>query len=98
MGLDTSIQEYVESLNDLSYYRLHEIIEIFEQAKAPDWYEAMLHTNLDIFEITCEESVSYFKSLENLEKTRRTNGPCPVSIILFQYQQIIRKQGLLPVV
>jgi hypothetical protein len=30
-------------------------------------------TIFDIFEISYEESVSYFKSLENLEKIRRTN-------------------------
>jgi hypothetical protein len=31
--------------------------------------------NFDIFEIFYEESVSYFKHLENLEKIRCTNGP-----------------------
>jgi hypothetical protein len=42
-----------------------------------EWHEAMVNTNIDIFEITYEESVSYFKCLENLEKTRCTNGPNP---------------------
>jgi hypothetical protein len=53
-----------------------EIIEILDQAKAwnPEWYEAMVNVNIDIFETTYEESVSYFKSLENLEKIRCTNG------------------------
>jgi hypothetical protein len=35
----------------------------------------MVNTNIDIFEMSYEESVSYFKRLENLEKIRRTNGP-----------------------
>jgi hypothetical protein len=35
---------------------------------------------IESFEISYEESVSYFKSLENLEKIRRTNGPNPSSL------------------
>jgi hypothetical protein len=54
-----------------------EIIEILHQAKArdPEWHEAMVNANIDIFEMCYEESVTYFKRLENLEKIRRTNGP-----------------------
>jgi hypothetical protein len=40
----------------------------------------MVNANIDIFEMTYEESVSYFKRLENLEKIRRTNGPNPSSL------------------
>jgi hypothetical protein len=57
-----------------------EIIEILHQAKAPEWHEAMVNANFDIFEMPYEELVSYFKLLENLEKIRRTNGPNPSSI------------------
>jgi hypothetical protein len=59
-----------------------EIIEILDQTKArdPEWQEAMVNANIDIFEMTDEESVSYFKCLENLEKIRRTNGPNPSSL------------------
>jgi hypothetical protein len=58
------------------------IIEILDQGKAmdPDWHEEMLNANIDIFEMTYEESVSYFKRLENLEKFRRTNDPNPSSL------------------
>jgi hypothetical protein len=35
----------------------------------------MVNASIDIFEMSYEESVSYFKHLENLEKIRRTNGP-----------------------
>jgi hypothetical protein len=35
---------------------------------------------IDIFEMSYEESVSYFKRLENLEKIRRTNNPNPSSL------------------
>jgi hypothetical protein len=74
-------------LNDLNRYLLYfseehskqldqdEIIEILDQAKDPQWHEAMVNTNIDIFEMSYEESVSYFKRLENLEKIKRTNGP-----------------------
>jgi hypothetical protein len=59
-----------------------EIIENLDQAKAwnSEWHEAMMNTNIDIFEMTYEESVSYFKHLENLEKIRRTNSPNPSSL------------------
>jgi hypothetical protein len=52
-----------------------EIIEILDQAKAPEWHEAVVSANIDIFEMNYEEAVSYFICLENLEKIRRTNGP-----------------------
>jgi hypothetical protein len=53
------------------------MIEILDQAKAcnPEWHETMVTANIDTFEMSYEESVSYFKSLEKLEKIRRTNGP-----------------------
>jgi hypothetical protein len=92
MGLNTSVQQFVERLNDLNRYLLYfpeenpkqldqdEIIEILDQAKAPEWHEAIVNANIDIYEITYEESVSYFKRLENLEKIRHTNGPNPSSL------------------
>jgi hypothetical protein len=94
MGINTPVKQFVESLNDLNRYLLYfpeenpkqldqdEIIEILDQAKAwpPEWYKAMVNANIDIYEMTYEESVSYFKRLENLEKIRRTNGPNPSSL------------------
>jgi hypothetical protein len=61
-------------LNDLNRYLLYfleenpkqlhqdEIIEIFDLAKPvdPEWREVMVNTNIDIFEMSFEESVSYF--------------------------------------
>jgi hypothetical protein len=41
------------------------IIEILDQAKALEWHEAMDNANIDIFEMSYEESVSYFKRLES---------------------------------
>jgi hypothetical protein len=35
----------------------------------------MANANIEIFEMSYEESVSHFKHLENFEKTRHTNGP-----------------------
>jgi hypothetical protein len=81
-------------LNDLNRYLLYfleenpkqldqdEIIEILDQAKAmdPEWHEAMVNANIDIFEMSYEESVSYIKHLENLEKIRHTNSPNPSSL------------------
>jgi hypothetical protein len=59
-----------------------EIIEFFDLAKAwdPEWQEAMVNANIDIFEMSFEEYVPYFKRLENLGKIRRTNGPNPSSL------------------
>jgi hypothetical protein len=88
MGLNTSVQQFVERLNDLNHYLLYfpeenpkqldqvEIIEILDQVKArnPEWHEAMVNANIDIFEMSYEESVSYFKCLENLETIRHTNS------------------------
>jgi hypothetical protein len=94
MGLNTSVQQFVERLNDLNRYLLYfpeeypkqldqdEIIQILDQAKAwdPEWHEVMVNANIDILEMCYEESVSYFKRLENLEKIRHTNGPNPLSL------------------
>jgi hypothetical protein len=92
MGLNTSVQQFVERLNDLNGYLLYfpeenpkqldqdEIIETLDQTKAPEWHEAMVNATIDIFEMSYEESVSYFKHLENLEKIRRTNGLNPSSL------------------
>jgi hypothetical protein len=92
IGLNTSVQQFVERLNDLNRYLLYfpeenpkqldqgEIIEMLDQGKAPELHEAMVNANIDIFEMTYEESVSYFKRLENLEKIRRTNRPNPSSL------------------
>jgi hypothetical protein len=46
----------------------------------PELHEAMVNAKIDIFEMSYEESVSYFKRLENLEKIRLTNGPNPSSL------------------
>jgi hypothetical protein len=94
MSLNTSVQKFVERLNDLNRYLLYfpeetpkhldqdEIIEILDPAKArdPEWHEAMVNANTDICEWSYEESVSDFKHLENLEKIRSTNGPNPSSL------------------
>jgi hypothetical protein len=40
----------------------------------------MANSNIDIFEMSYEESVSYFKHLEKLKKIKGTNGPGPATI------------------
>jgi hypothetical protein len=92
MGLNRSVQQFVESLNDLNRYMLYfseenpkhldqdEIIEILDQVKDPEWHEAIVSAIIDIFEMSYEASVSYFNCLENFEKIRRTNGPNPSSL------------------
>jgi hypothetical protein len=72
-----------------------EVIEILDQAKAvdPEWHEAMVNANIDIFEMTYEESVSYFKCLENLEKIRRTNGPNPSSLPVVNKKPVTSSVG-----
>jgi hypothetical protein len=48
----------------------------------------MVNANIDIFEISYEESVSYFNCLENLEKIRRTNGPNPSSLPVYNKKPV----------
>jgi hypothetical protein len=64
MGLNTSVQRFVEWLNDLNCYLLHyheenpkqldqdEIIEILDQAKTSEWHEAMVNANIEVFEMS----------------------------------------------
>jgi hypothetical protein len=92
IGLNRSVQQFVQRLNDLNLYLLYfpeenskqldqnEIIEILDQGKAPTWHEAMVNANIDIFEMIYEESVSYFKPLEKLEKITHINGPSAASL------------------
>jgi hypothetical protein len=101
IGLNTSIQKLVERLNDLIRYVLYfpeenpkqldqdEIIKMLDQAKAPEWHEAMVNANIYIFEMLYEVSVSYFKRLENLEKIRCTNGPNPSSLPVYNKKMYI---------
>jgi hypothetical protein len=63
MGLNTSLQLFVDILNEFNFYLLlftgeypkqfnqNEIIEILNQSKAwdPEWYKAMVNANIDIF-------------------------------------------------
>ena len=89
MGPNTTVQQFVERLNELNRYLLFfpeechtaltqdEIIEILDQAKPPNWHEAMVSANIDIFEMEYESAISYFIRLENLDKIRSTNGAAP---------------------
>jgi hypothetical protein len=57
-----------------------EIAEILDQIKirGPEWHEEMVDLNIDIAEMSYEESVftvSYLKRLENLEKIMCANDP-----------------------
>jgi hypothetical protein len=85
MALNTSVYKFVERLNDINRFLLYfpeenskqidqdEIIEISDQDKTPEWHEAMVNADIDIFETSYEASVFYFKHLQNLEWIRRSN-------------------------
>jgi hypothetical protein len=87
LGHSIIVQTFVERLNELNRYLLsfpedkpkqldqYEIIEILDQTKAPKRHAATVAAKIDIFSMTYEESIAYFKQLENLEKIRRTIGP-----------------------
>jgi hypothetical protein len=89
MGLNLSLKQFLERLNDPNHNLLYfpgekpvqldqnEIIEILDQAKAmdPEWHEVMVNTNIDILKMSYEESLSEFKCLENLEKIRHNKCP-----------------------
>jgi hypothetical protein len=53
----------------------------------------MVNANIDILEMTYEESVSYFKRLENLEKIRLTNSPNPASLLVGNTKSITSNVG-----
>jgi hypothetical protein len=53
----------------------------------------MVNANIDIFEVSYEESVSYFKCLENLEKIRCTNSPNPSSLPLDNKKSVTSSVG-----
>jgi hypothetical protein len=85
IGLHTSVQRFVEKLNDFNLYLLYfpgENPKQLDQANALDldWHESMFNVNIEIFEMSYDESVSYFKLSENLEKIRHTNSPNPSSL------------------
>jgi hypothetical protein len=97
----------VEWSNDLNRYPLyfpeefpkpldqHEINEILDQAKAvdPEWYETMVDSNIDVFEMPYEESVCYFKHSKNLEKIRCTNCPGLAMIPLNNMKSVTNSIG-----
>jgi hypothetical protein len=53
----------------------------------------MVDDNIDIFEISYEESVSYFKRLENWEIIRHTNGLIPASLPVENKQSVTSSIG-----
>jgi gamma-glutamyltranspeptidase len=59
----------------------------------PEWHESMVNANTDVFEMSYEESVSYFKHLENLEKIRRTNSPNPSSLPVDEKKSVTSSVG-----
>jgi tetratricopeptide (TPR) repeat protein len=91
VGLNISVQQFVERLNDLNRYLLYfpeeypkqldqdEIIEILDQAKDrdPEWHEAMVNANIDMFEMSYEESVTYFKRFNQLGEDQVHNRSQP---------------------
>jgi hypothetical protein len=55
----------------------------------PDWHEVMVNDNIDIFEMSHEESVPNFKRLEILEKIKRIKGQDPSSLPLKNKKSVI---------
>ena len=80
MGPSTTVKQFVEKLNDLNSYLLYfpeeypmqlnqdNIIKILDQDKSPEWHEAMISANIDIFKMDYKESVAYFICLETQRK------------------------------
>jgi hypothetical protein len=62
-GLNTSVQHFVERLNDLNRYLLYfpeENPKQLDQAKTrdPEWHEAMVNANIEMFKMSYKESAS----------------------------------------
>jgi hypothetical protein len=61
------------------YYKVIENLDLVK-TRNPEWHEAVVNVNIDIFEMSHEESVSYSKHLENLEEIKHTNSPSPATL------------------
>jgi hypothetical protein len=73
-----SVQMFVERLNELNRYLLYFPEQHPKQLDQDEIrHAAMVAANINIFSMSYEESVSYFKGLENLEKLKQTNGMAP---------------------
>jgi hypothetical protein len=48
----------------------------------------MVSAKIDIFEMSYEESVSYFNYLENLQKIKSTHGPSPALLPLYNNKRV----------
>jgi hypothetical protein len=48
----------------------------------PKWHEALDYANIEIFEMSYEESFFNFQALENLDNIRRTNGPVLATLLV----------------
>jgi hypothetical protein len=94
MYYNTIVHRFVGRLNHLNHYLLffpeetpkkldqNEKFKILDQTKAMDHErnEVIFNANIDIFEMSSEESVSYFNRLENLEKIKCFKGPSQVTL------------------
>jgi hypothetical protein len=70
MWPNVSVQQFLESLNEINIYLLlfleefsmqlnkDEMIEIIYQAKSLEWHAAMILENIDILEKNYEETIS----------------------------------------
>jgi hypothetical protein len=80
LGQNVSVRTFVERLNGLNRYLLFfleehpkqldqdEIIEIMDQAKAPEWHAAMVAANIDIFSMTMKSQFCISSDLRTLKK------------------------------
>jgi hypothetical protein len=48
----------------------------------------MVNANIEIFEMPYEDYDSHFKGLENLEKIKRTNSPCPAILTVENKERV----------
>jgi hypothetical protein len=92
MGLNTSVQQFLERLNVLNRYLLYfpeenpkqldqdEIIEILDQAKDwdPEWHEAMVNANIDFFKCL----MTNLFLISSVWRTWRRSGAPTVPILL----------------
>jgi hypothetical protein len=88
MAFNTSIQQFVERLNDLNHYLLYfseenpkqldqdGIIEILDQAKAPEWHGAMVNANIDILKCLMKNLclISSFRELGEDQAHQRSQS------------------------
>jgi hypothetical protein len=90
LGQNMSLQTFAEGLHELNKYLIYfpeekprqldqdEIIEILDQAKAPEWHASMVADNIDTFSMTY---VNMWHTSSNWKISRKSREPTDLHLL-----------------